>query len=268
MTKICAIITKNGTLEEIKKLVDPYQNHALSKKIVKTKEEWIDEYKEEIEIKLKKNAIKIEQLNELIKKSKFNKFYEIEKNDLLKINSDLEDALNFFNNKEDLVVKEMKLKKGKFTDKDGNILDYDENYYFKKIYLKLNSPYTKFLTTNCENKVNSCKIKDLIIDFTESEQEPEEFEFLTNYESIIWDGGVRSENKYLWDSVYVKECFPVNSFLSEKQGLIKDLPEAYFDSIHLILKAIEKENPEYYITLIEYSDEEEKKDIFTELYIR
>lgn len=268
MTKICAIITKNGTLEEIKKLIDPYQNHALSKKIVKTKEEWIDEYKEEIGIKLKKNAIKIEQLNELIKKSKFNKFYEIEKNDLLKINSDLEDALNFFNNKENLVVKEMKLKKGKFTDKDGNILDYDENYYFKKIYLKLNSPYTKFLTTNCENKVNSCKIKDLIIDFTESEQEPEEFEFLTNYESIIWDGGVRSENKYLWDSVYVKECFPVNSFLSEKQGLIKDLPEAYFDSIHLILKAIEKENPEYYITLIEYSDEEEKKDIFTELYIR
>ena len=70
MTKICAIITKNGTLDEIKKLVDPYQNHALSKKIVKTKEEWIDEYKEEIEIKLKKNAIKIEQLNELIKKSK------------------------------------------------------------------------------------------------------------------------------------------------------------------------------------------------------
>ena len=268
MTKICAIITKNGTLDEIKKLVDPYQNRALSKKIVKTKEEWINEYKEEIEIKLKKNAIKIEQLNELIKKSKFNKFYEIEKNDLLKINSDLEDALNFFNNKEDLVVKEMKLKKGKFTDKDGNILDYDENYYFKKIYLKLNSPYTKFLTTNCENKVNSCKIKDLIIDFTESEQEPEEFEFLTNYESIIWAGGVRSENKYLWDSVYVKECFPVNSFLSEKQGLIKDLPEAYFDSIHLILKAIEKENPEYYITLIEYSDEEEKKDIFTELYIR
>lgn len=267
MTKICAIVTKNGTLEEIKKLVDPYQNRALSKKIVKTKEEWIDEYKEEIEIKLKKNAIKIEQLNELIKKSKFNKFYEIEKNDLLKINSDLEDALNFFNNKEDLVVKEMKLKKGKFTDKDGNILDYDENYYFKKIYLKLNSPYTKFLTTNCENKVNSCKIKDLIIDFTESEQEPE-LDFLTNYESIIWDGGVRSENKYLWDSVYVKECFPVNSFLSEKQGLIKDLPEAYFDSIHLILKAIEKENPEYYITLIEYSDEEEKKDIFTELYIR
>ena len=267
MTKICAIITKNGTLEEIKKLVDPYQNRVLSKKIVKTKEEWIDEYKEEIEIKLKKNAIKIEKLNELIKKSKFNKFYEIEKNDLLKINSDLEDALNFFNNKEDLVVKEMKLKKGKFTDKDGNILDYDENYYFKKIYLKLNSPYTKFLTTNCENKVNSCKIKDLIIDFTESEQEPE-LDFLTNYESIIWDGGVRSENKYLWDSVYVKECFPVNSFLSEKQGLIKDFPEAYFDSIHLILKAIEKENPEYYITLIEYSDEEEKKDIFTELYIR
>jgi hypothetical protein len=267
MTKICAIITKNGTLDEIKELIKPYQNHALSKKIVKTKEEWIDEYKEEIEIKLKKNAIKIEKLNELIKKSKFNKFYEIEKNDLLKINSDLEDALNFFNNKEDLVVKEMKLKKGKFTDKDGNILDYDENYYFKKIYLKLNSPYTKFLTTNCENKVNSCKIKDLIIDFTESEQEPE-LDFLTNYESIIWDGGVRSENKYLWDSVYVKECFPVNSFLSEKQGLIKDLPEAYFDSIHLILKAIEKENPEYYITLIEYSDEEEKKDIFTELYIR
>ena len=266
--KICAIVTKNGTLEEIKKLVDPYQNRVLSKKIVKTKEEWIDEYKEEIEIKLKKNAIKIEKLNELIKKSKFNKFYEIEKNDLLKINSDLEDALNFFNNKEDLVVKEMKLKKGKFTDKGGNILDYDENYYFKKIYLKLNSPYTKFLTTNCGNKVNSCKIKDLIIDFTESEQEPEEFEFLTNYESIIWDGGVRSENKYLWDSVYVKECFPVNSFLSEKQGLIKNLPEAYFDSIHLILKAIEKENPEYYITLIEYSDEEEKKDIFTELYIR
>lgn len=267
MTKICAIITKNGTLDEIKELIKPYQNHALSKKIVKTKEEWIDEYKEEIEIKLKKNAIKIKKLNELIKKSKFNKFYEIEKNDLLKINSDLEDALNFFNNKEDLVVKEMKLKKGKFTDKDGNILDYDENYYFKKIYLKLNSPYTKFLTTNCENKVNSCKIKDLIIDFTESEQEPE-LDFLTNYESIIWDGGVRSENKYLWDSVYVKECFPVNSFLSEKQGLIKDLPEAYFDSIHLILKAIEKENPEYYITLIEYSDEEEKKDIFTELYIR
>lgn len=267
MTKICAIITKNGTLDEIKELIKPYQNHALSKKIVKTKEEWIDEYKEEIEIKLKKNAIKIEKLNELIKKSKFNKFYEIEKNDLLKINSDLEDALNFFNNKEDLVVKEMKLKKGKFTDKDGNILDYDENYYFKKIYLKLNSPYTKFLTTNCENNVNSCKIKDLIIDFTESEQEPE-LDFLTNYESIIWDGGVRSENKYLWDSVYVKECFPVNSFLSEKQGLIKDLPEAYFDSIHLILKAIEKENPEYYITLIEYSDEEEKKDIFTELYIR
>lgn len=267
MTKICAIITKNGTLDEIKELIKPYQNYALSKKIVKTKEEWIDEYKEEIEIKLKKNAIKIEKLNELIKKSKFNKFYEIEKNDLLKINSDLEDALNFFNNKEDLVVKEMKLKKGKFTDKDGNILDYDENYYFKKIYLKLNSPYTKFLTTNCENKINSCKIKDLIIDFTESEQEPE-LDFLTNYESIIWDGGVRSENKYLWDSVYVKECFPVNSFLSEKQGLIKDLPEAYFDSIHLILKAIEKENPEYYITLIEYSDEEEKKDIFTELYIR
>ena len=267
MTKICAIITKNGTLEEIKELVDLYQNRALSKKIVKTKEEWINEYKEEIEIKLKKNAIKIEKLNELIKKSKFNKFYEIEKNDLLKINSDLEDALNFFNNKEDLVVKEMKLKKEKFTDKDGNILNYDENYYFKKIYLKLNSPYTKFLTTNCENKVNSCKIKDLIIDFTESEQEPE-LDFLTNYESIIWDGGVRSENKYLWDSVYVKECFPVNSFLSEKQGLIKDLPEAYFDSIHLILKAIEKENPEYYITLIEYSDEEEKKDIFTELYIR
>lgn len=267
MTKICAIITKNGTLDEIKELIKPYQNHALSKKIVKTKEEWIDEYKEKIEIKLKKNAIKIEKLNELIKKSKFNKFYEIEKNDLLKINSDLEDALNFFNNKEDLVVKEMKLKKGKFTDKDGNILDYDKNYYFKKIYLQLNSPYTKFLTTNCENKVNSCKIKDLIIDFTESEQEPE-LDFLTNYESIIWDGGVRSENKYLWDSVYVKECFPVNSFLSEKQGLIKDLPEAYFDSIHLILKAIEKENPEYYITLIEYSDEEEKKDIFTELYIR
>lgn len=79
MTKICAIITKNGTLEEIKKLVDPYQNRVLSKKIVKTKEEWIDEYKEEIEIKLKKNAIKIEKLNELIKKSKFNKFYEIEK---------------------------------------------------------------------------------------------------------------------------------------------------------------------------------------------
>ena len=265
MTKICAIITKNGTLDEIKELIKPYQNHALSKKIVKTKEEWIDEYKEEIEIKLKKNAIKIEKLNELIKKSKFNKFYEIEKNDLLKINSDLEDALNFFNNKEDLVVKEMKLKKGKFTDKDGNILDYDENYYFKKIYLKLNSPYTKFLTTNCENKVNSCKIKDLIIDFTESEQEPE-LDFLTNYESIIWDGGVRSENKYLWDSVYVKECFPVNSFLSEKQGLIKDLPKAYFDSIHLILKAIEKENPEYYITLIEYSDEEEKK-IFLLSYI-
>ncbi len=212
MTKICAIITKNGTLEEIKKLVDPYQNRVLSKKIVKTKEEWIDEYKEEIEIKLKKNAIKIEKLNELIKKSKFNKFYEIEKNDLLKINSDLEDALNFFNNKEDLVVKEMKLKKGKFTDKDGNILDYDENYYFKKIYLKLNSPYTKFLTTNCENKVNS--------------------------------------------------------FLSEKQGLIKDLPEAYFDSIHLILKAIERENPEYYITLIEYSDEEEKEDIFPKSYVR
>ena len=50
MTKICAIITKNGTLKEIKELVDPYQNRALSKKIVKTKEEWIDEYKEEIEI--------------------------------------------------------------------------------------------------------------------------------------------------------------------------------------------------------------------------
>lgn len=261
MTKICAIITKNGTLEEIKKLVNPYQNRALSKKIVKTKEEWINEYKEEIAIKLKKNAMKIEKLNKLIETSRFKDFYEIEKNDLLKINSDLEDALNFFNNKEDLVVKEMKLKKGKFTDKDGNILDYDENYYFKKIYLKLNSPYTKFLTTNCENKVNSCKIKDLIIDFTESEQEPE-LDFLTNYESIIWDGGVRSENKYLWDSVYVKECFPVNSFLSEKQGLIKDLPEAYFDSIHLILKAIEKENPEYYITLIEYSDEEEKKRYF------
>ena len=68
--KICAIVTKNGTLEEIKKLVDPYQNRALSKKIVKTKEEWINEYKEEIEIKLKKNAIKIEKLNELIKRIK------------------------------------------------------------------------------------------------------------------------------------------------------------------------------------------------------
>ena len=29
-----------------------------------------------------------------------------------------------------------------------------------------------------------------------------------------------------------------------------------------ILKAIERESPEYYITLIEYSDEEEKEDIF------
>lgn len=266
MTKICAIITKNGTLDEIKELIKPYQNHALSKKIVKTKEEWINEYKEEIAIKLKKNAMKIEKLKKLIETSRFKDFYEIEKNDLLKINSDLENALNFFNNKEDLAVKEMKLKKGKFTDKDGNILDYDENYYFKKIYLNLNSSHTKLLTTNCGDRVSSCKIKDLTIDF-KSEQEPE-FDFLTNYESIIWDGGVRSENKYLWDSVYVKECFPVNSFLSEKQGLIKDLPEAYFDSIHLILKAIEKENPEYYITLIEYSDEEEKKDIFTELYIR
>ena len=66
----------------------------------------------------------------------------------------------------------------------------------------------------------------------------------------------------MWDSVYVKECFPVNAFLSEKQGLINDLPKVGFDSVHLILKAIERESPEYYITLIEYSDEEEKEDIF------
>ena len=259
MTKICAIVTKNGTLDEIKELIKPYQKQTLSKKIIKTKEEWINEYKEEIAIKLKKNAMKIEKLNKLIKTSKFKDFYEIEKNDLLKINSDLEDALNFFNNKEDLVVKEMKLKKGNFTDKDGNILGENENCYFHKIYLKLNSPYTKFLTKNCGDKVSSCKIKDLTIDFIKSEQEPEEFEFITNYESIIWDDAVRSENKYLWDSVYAKECFPVNAFLSKKQGLIKDLPKVGFDSVRLILNAIEKENPEYYITLIEYSDDEMKK---------
>ena len=50
--------------------------------------------------------------------------------------------------------------------------------------------------------------------------------------------------------------------------IFKNLSKVDFDSVHLILSAIEKENPEYYITLIEYSDEEEKKDIFTELYIR
>lgn len=266
MTKICAIITKNGTLDEIKELVNPYQKQTLSKKIIKTKEEWINEYKEEIEIKLKKNTMKIEKLNKLIKTSRFKDFYEIEKNDLLKINSDLEDALNFFNNKEDLVVKEMKLKKGNFTDKDGNILDENENCYFHKIYLKLNSPYTKLLTTDCGDRVSSCKIKDLTINF-KSEQEPE-LDFLANYESIIWDDGVRSENKYLWDSVYVRECFPANAFLSEKQGLIKDLPKVGFDSVHLILNAIEKENPEYYITLIEYSDEEEKENIFPKSYLR
>lgn len=57
--KIYAIVTKNGTLDEIKEFVikefvNPYKNHTLSKKLVKTKEEWI-------------------------KKSKFKNFYKIEK---------------------------------------------------------------------------------------------------------------------------------------------------------------------------------------------
>lgn len=261
MTKICAIITKNGTLEEIKELVDPYQNRALSKKIVKTKEEWINEYKEEITTKLDRNITKIKSLDKLIKKSKFKEFYEIEKNDLLKINSDLENFLNIVNNNEELVIKEMRIKTKDFVDKNGNILtDENENYFFKNIHLVLNSPYTKFLTTKDGNETSSCQIKDLVINFNESDMENQET--ASDYELIIWDGAVNSENKYLYDSVYVHEYFPINAFLSKKQGLIKDLPKVGFDSVHLILNAIEKENPEYYITLIEYSDEEVKDNIY------
>ena len=69
--KIYAIVTKNGTLDKIKEFVNPYKNHALSEKLVKTKEKWI-------------------------KKSKFKNFYKIEKNVLfLKINSDLGNFLFF-----------------------------------------------------------------------------------------------------------------------------------------------------------------------------
>lgn len=261
MTKICAIVTKNGTLEEIKKLVDLYQWRFASKRLLKTKDEWINEYKEEITTKINRNTTKIESLNKLIKKSKFKEFYEIEKNDLLKINSDLENVLNIFNNNEELIIKEMMIKTEDFVDKDGNILtDKNENYYFKTINLNLNSPYTKILTIKDGEYTNSCKIKDLIIDFKESEQENNETS--SDYELAIWDGAVNSENKYLYDSVYVHECFPINAFLSKKQGLIKDLPKVGFDSVHLILNAIEKENPEYYITVVEYSDNEVKDDIY------
>ena len=256
MAKICAIITKNGTLEEIKKLINPYEYCFTSKRLLKSKDEWINDYKEEITTKLNRNTTKIKSLNKLIKKSKFKEFYEIEKNDLLKINSDLENVLNVFNNDEELIIKEMRIKTKDFVDKDGNLLtDKNENYYFRKI--NLNSMYTKILTTKYGDQTNSCKIKDLVIDFKESEQKNNETS--SDYELVIWDGAVNSENKYLWDSVYAKECFPVDAFLSKKQGLIKDLPIVGFDSVRLILNAIEKENPEYYITIIEYSDDEMKK---------
>ena len=52
--KIYAIVTKNGTLDEIKEFVNPYKNHALSKKLVKTKEKWIKNQNLKIFIKLKK----------------------------------------------------------------------------------------------------------------------------------------------------------------------------------------------------------------------
>lgn len=259
--KICAIITKNGTLDEIKKLVDPYQWRFASKRLLKSKDEWINDYKEKITTKLDRNITKIKSLDKLIKKSKFKEFYEIEKNDLLKINSDLENFLNIVNSNEELVIKEMRIKTKDFVDKNGNILtDENENYFFKNIHLVLNSPYKKFLTTKDGNETSSCQIKDLVINFKESEQESDET--ASDYELIIWDGAVNSENKYLYDSVYVHECFPINAFLSKKQGLIKDLPKVGFDSVHLILNAIEKENPEYYITLIEYSDDEVKDDIY------
>lgn len=197
----------------------------------------------------------------MIKKSKFKEFYEIEKNDLLKINSDLENVLNIFNNNEELVINEMRIKTKDFVDKNGNILtNENENYFFKNICLVLNSPYTKFLTTKDGKETDSCQIKDLVINFKESEQESDET--ASDYELAIWDGAVNSENKYLYDSVYVNECFPINAFLSKKQGLIKNLPKVGFDSVHLILNAIEKENPEYYITLIKYSDDEVKDDIY------
>lgn len=259
--KICAIVTKNGTLDEIKTLVDPYQFCFASTRLLKSKDEWINDYKEEITTKLNRNIAKIKSLNKLIKKSKFKEFYEIEKNDLLKINLDLENVLNVFNNDEELIIKEMRIKTKDFVDKDGNVLtDKNENYYFKTIHLSLDSPYTKILTTKDGENTNSCKIKDLTIDFKESEQESDET--ASDYELAIWDGAVNSENKYLYDSVYVNECFPINAFLSKKQGLIKDLPKVGFDSVHLILNAIEKENPEYYITIVEYTDNEEKDDIF------
>lgn len=259
--KICAIVTKNGTLDEIKTLVDPYQWRFASKRLLKSKDEWINDYKEKITKKLDGNITKIKSLDKLMKKSRFKEFYEMEKNDLLKINSDLEKVLNIVNNNEELVINEMRIKTKDFVDENGNILtNENENYFFKNIHLVSNSPYTKFLTTKDGNETSSCQIKDLVINFKESE--PENNEIASDYELIIWDGAVNSENKYFYDSFYVNECFPINAFLSKKQGLIKNLSKIGFDSVHLILNAIEKENPEYYITLIEYSDEELKDDIY------
>lgn len=241
MFRIC-VVTKTGEEDDVKKMIEKFnvEKHT----IVKSKKDWINEYKKTLYEKIKLYELEISKLKENEQNNLNNSLLETFVNN----KNILEKTIYFFEHtSEDEFINGMKndldishdlgLNENINVDKNGNITELKIEYkFFKKVL------YNNFLNRVFKNKngqlVNNGKINEL--SFALNKQDKLNF-------NLIIDSLLSSQSN--------EDLYPLSVdlkyFLSEKQNLINlyDKNEN-FSHFSKMLDLLKNEDENYYITIL------------------
>ncbi len=241
MFRIC-VVTKTGEEDDVKKIIEKL--NVKKYEIVKSKKEWINEYKKTLLKKINLYELEISNLQENEQNNLNNSLLET----FINNKNTLEKTICFFEHtSEDKIINSMMneletshnlgLNENLNVDKNGNITELKIEYkFFTKVL------YNNFLNRVFKNKngelVNNGKINELSFALNKQDK--------LNFNSII---------NSLLSSQSNEDLYPLSIdlkyFLSEKQNLINLYNEnENFSHFSKMLDLLKNEDENYYITIL------------------
>lgn len=241
MFRIC-VVTKTGEEDDVKKIIEKL--NVKKYEIVKSKKEWINEYKKTLLKKINLYELEISNLQENEQNNLNNSLLET----FINNKNILEKTICFFEHtSEDKVINSMMkeletshnigLNENINVDKNGNITELKIEYkFFKKVL------YNNFLNRIFKNKngdlVNNGKINEL--SFALNKQDKLDF-------NLIISSLLSSQS----DEDLYPLSIDLKYFLSEKQNLINLYNEnEKFSHFSKMLDLLKNEDENYYITIL------------------
>ena len=241
MFRIC-VVTKTGEEYDVKKIIEKL--NVKKYEIVKSKKDWINEYKKNIIKKINLYELEISKLKENEQNNLNNSLLETFVNN----KNILEKTIDFFEHtSEDKIINSMMneletshnlgLNENINVDKNGNITELKIEYkFFKKVL------YNNFLNRIFKNKngdlVNNGKINEL--SFALNKQDKLDF-------NLIISSLLSSQS----DEDLYPLSIDLKYFLSEKQNLINLYNEnENFSHFSKMLDLLKNEDENYYITIL------------------